>query len=106
MPDLDHWVKFENLAEVKSNQWSGEVQFAHKRFPTKLLVFEYQGKLRAIPRLCPHQSYDLIGSDVLEGGVIKCQWHGLPLSLTDEKTSYEVKKIEDVFYCHEPTQGS
>lgn len=103
MPELNagNWLKVENVNEVKLSQWCGEVQFSGKRFPTKILIFEYDGNLRAIPRLCPHQSYDLIGSDVLEGGVVKCQWHGLPLCITDEKISYAVKRDDQIFYCLE-----
>jgi len=103
MSDLksEKWLKVENVNEVKLSQWCGEVQFSEKRFPTKILIFEYSRELRAIPRLCPHQGYDLIGSDVLEGGVVKCQWHGLPLCIKDEKLSYAIKRENECFYCLE-----
>lgn len=95
----EEWKKVENLKEVKLSQWSGEVCLSSNSQLTQILVYEYDGELRAIPRHCPHKDYDLIGSDVLEGGLVKCQWHGLSFSIKDEKSSYAVKRQQTDFYC-------
>ena len=96
---MSNWVVIEKLTPLGEKKWSGEAQFSYKRFPVKLLIYEYSGQIRAVNRLCPHQSYDMAQSNLEEGWLIQCPSHGMKISLLDDKHSYEVKKEEDTFYC-------
>lgn len=93
------WIKVQELKAVRLSQWSGVVTFPNHQHPRPILIYQYQGAYRAIARYCPHQDYDLSGTEVLEGGVVRCQWHGLSISILDDKSSYAVQKIAEDFYC-------
>ena len=95
-----HSIAIDAVKQVKLDQWSGEVQWPGCTAVQKVLIFQFQDQLRAIDRFCPHQGYDLVGSEVSEGGIVKCQWHGLPFSLLDPKGSYLVEKTGDDFVLH------
>ena len=96
----DDWIMVSDVMEVSVGHWSGEVQFTKKRFPTRILMYLLDGEIRGIPRMCPHQSYDLIGSMIQDDG-IRCEWHGMHISLKDKKTSYSIKREDQTFYCLE-----
>ena len=94
------WVPIQELQSVDDGKWCGQIAVPNKRFPLKIIVYEFNSELRAIARLCPHQSYDLIACEVSDGGIIHCPLHHLPISILAKKSSYEIKKEGNKFLCY------
>ena len=94
------WVPIQELQSIDEGKWSGQILVPNKRFPLKIIVYEFNSELRAIARMCPHQSYDLIACDVSDGGIVHCPLHHLPISIQDPKSSYGIKKEGNELLCH------
>ncbi len=72
-------------SETASESWTGFIKFPKKRHPSKVLIFQKEGRYAAIHAYCPHEGYDLSSCSLQEGNVIECPLHGKIISVFGEE---------------------
>ncbi len=94
------WQKVAELGELKDNDTK-----KLKLLSQQILLSRVDGKYAAIEGICPHQGGPLIDGKI-EGGVIRCPWHGHPFDPINGKSlgndsdlgTFEAEERDDGIY--------
>lgn len=83
------------LDSVEPPRWKGRLQLPDEHRPIDILIFNIQGEFKAVPALCPHESYDLTHCPLSNEISLICPAHGRCIDL--KMAEFHVQEREGQF---------